>query len=378
MKLGAILVNYDKQDMMLKKIDSKSIIFRNIEALVKLNINRIYIIIDNESYRSYVKEEFNVEYLFNNYGTKGAIYCLSGLINEEDEVFIVNSNCYISNYEVFFDLCDKCFKEDKDIGIIENYNKDKLAYYFRGNQLINLFKKIKQYGLEEILINDKTLTICEKEKLFNINNYRDLMKVTKLYYQNNCFKLLECGVQIIDVNNTYISENVMIGEGSVIYPNNYILGKSSIGNNSVVHPNCYIEDSVIGQDCFVGPFAHLKCKAFVGDNCVIGAFVEVKNSKIKNGVKAKHHAYLGDVEVGEKSNIGCGTIVANYDGKKKHKSKLGDKCFIGSNVTLVSPINVGNNCVIGAGSTIVENVEDNSLAIARSRQINKKDYYLKD
>ena len=101
----------------------------------------------------------------------------------------------------------------------------------------------------------------------------------------------------------------------------------------------------------------------------------MKNSNIANNVKAKHHIYLGDVDVGENTNIGCGVITANYDGKNKHKSFIGKNCFVGSNVTFVSPIRVGDNCVIGAGSTIVSNVKENSLSIARERQINKDNYY---
>ena len=111
------------------------------------------------------------------------------------------------------------------------------------------------------------------------------------------------------------------------------------------------------------------------DNVVVGAFVEMKNSELKKNVKAKHHAYLGDVFVDENSNIGCGVISANYDGKNKHKSYIGKSSFIGSNVTIVSPVKIGNNVVVGAGSTIVKDIKDKSLAIARERQINKESYY---
>ena len=166
-----------------------------------------------------------------------------------------------------------------------------------------------------------------------------------------------------------------IGRDVEIYPNNYLVGDCSIGDNSVIFPNCYIEDSVIGEACCIGPFSNLKKGCYIDDKVIVGAFVEVKNSVIKSGVKAKHHAYLGDVEIGQETNIGCGVIVANYDGEKKHKTHIGKKVFVGSNVTIISPVEIGSNVVVGAGSTIVKDISDNSLAIARERQVNKENYY---
>ena len=138
--------------------------------------------------------------------------------------------------------------------------------------------------------------------------------------------------------------------------------------------NCFLEDCVIGEKVFVGPFSNIKKGSSIGDNNVIGAFVEVKNSSLKMNVKAKHHAYLGDVDIGNNCNVGCGVIFANYDGKNKHRSRIGNGVFIGSNTTIVSPVKVGEKAFLAAGSTIVNDVENRSLAIARCRQINKSDY----
>lgn len=190
-----------------------------------------------------------------------------------------------------------------------------------------------------------------------------------------CLKHRRAGVRIIDPSNTYIDKDVVIGDNVTIYPNNYIYGLSVIGNNTIIYPNCLIVDSVIGENCEIGPFSNIKQKSKIGNNSIIGAYVEVKNGLLKENVKAKHHAYLGDVDIDEGCNIGCGVIFANYDGKNKHRSTVYKNVFIGSNVTIVSPVVIKENAFVAAGSTIVENVESYSLAIARTRQINKLKYY---
>ena len=190
-----------------------------------------------------------------------------------------------------------------------------------------------------------------------------------------CYKFVEKGVKIMDLSNTYIGEDVVIGKNVVIYPNNYIYGCVEIGDNTIIYPNCFIVNSSIGENCEIGPFSNIKQGSKIGYNSIIGAYVEVKNSLLKGNVKAKHHAYLGDVDIDEGTNIGCGVIFANYDGKKKHRSIVGKNVFIGSNVTVVSPVNIGEKSFIAAGSTIVEDVNSYSLAIARNRQINKLKYY---
>lgn len=193
--------------------------------------------------------------------------------------------------------------------------------------------------------------------------------------QKNCLKHIRAGVKIIDLSTTYIEKEVVIGKNVIIYPNNYICGSSEIRDNTIIYPNCLIMDSVIGENCEIGPFSNIKQKSKIGNNSIIGAYVEVKNSLLKDNVKAKHHAYLGDVDIDDGCNIGCGVIFANYDGKNKHRSTIYKNVFIGSNVTIVSPIVIKENAFIAAGSTIVENVDANSLAIARNRQINKLKYY---
>jgi bifunctional UDP-N-acetylglucosamine pyrophosphorylase/glucosamine-1-phosphate N-acetyltransferase len=196
------------------------------------------------------------------------------------------------------------------------------------------------------------------------------------------------GIIIVDPEHTYIEPAVKVGLGTEILPGTHLRGKTVIGARCTIGPDCYIEASTIQDDCVVrysvieealvrrgstiGPYAHLRPQADIGPEARIGNFVEVKASRIGQGVKVGHLSYIGDADVGEYSNIGAGTITCNYDGKQKHHTKIGKRAFIGSNTALVAPINIGDDAFIGAGSTITENVPDGELALGRARQQNKQ------
>ena len=165
------------------------------------------------------------------------------------------------------------------------------------------------------------------------------------------------GVTIEDINTTYIYDGVEIGMDTVIHPNTTI--KSEV---------------VIGEDCEIGPNAYIREGCKIANNVKIGNFVEIKKAIIGEGTKVPHFIYLGDCEVGEKCNIGCGTITCNYDGLHKSKTIIGNHAFIGSNTNLVAPVTLGNETFVAAGSTITEDVPDYALAIARQRQTNKEDW----
>lgn len=200
-------------------------------------------------------------------------------------------------------------------------------------------------------------------------------------------------VKYIDKNNCYIDDCVEIGDGSIIYPFVVIEGNCTIGNNCIIGPGCFIRDSVIGDNsCIysshifnsnigssvnVGPYSFIREGVSVNNDCRIGSFVELKRSSINSSSKISHLSYIGDSEVGSGVNIGGGVITANYDGIKKNKTIINDGAFIGSNSSLIAPVNIGFNSVVGASSCIVEGVPNNSLAIARSKQVNKIDYYNK-
>jgi len=170
----------------------------------------------------------------------------------------------------------------------------------------------------------------------------------------------------------YISNNTQIGEKNTLRPFNDITSSKTEANCLIAASN--IENSEIKNDVKIGPMAHLRPHSVIEDNVKIGNFVEVKNSTMRKSSKASHMSYIGDGDVGEGSNIGCGTIFCNYDGKNKNKTILHNNVFVGSNCNLVAPIEIGENALIGAGSTITENVPSNALSIARARQVNKENY----
>lgn len=189
------------------------------------------------------------------------------------------------------------------------------------------------------------------------------------------------GVKFIDKKHTYIGKGVKFGRGVVVYPNNYIYGNCEIGNGVVLMPNNYILNSKIGNNCkisfsfleeceikngvTIGPFARIRQNTIVGNGCKIGNFVEIKNSCLGDGTKAGHLAYVGDANVGENCNIGCGAIFVNYNGKTKNKTVVEDNCFIGSNVNLIAPLNIKKCSYITAGATVVQDTNEYDFVIGR-------------
>ncbi len=201
------------------------------------------------------------------------------------------------------------------------------------------------------------------------------------------------GVNFVDINTVYIDEDVTIGKGTLIGPNVTIQSGSKIGENCTIMQSTRISNTIIGDDVSiessvlvdsevgdqttVGPFAYLRPKSKVGKKCKIGDFVEVKNSNMGDGSKASHLTYIGDADVGENVNLGCGVVFVNYDGTNKARSTVEDNAFVGCNVNLVSPVTVKSGAYVAAGSTITEDVNENALAIARQRQSNIEDWVSK-
>jgi len=198
------------------------------------------------------------------------------------------------------------------------------------------------------------------------------------------------GVTIINSDQTYISQEVIIGQDAVIYPNTFIEGASIIGEDSIIGPNAKVVnsqvgkgtsveqstvlESTIGDRTTVGPYAYIRPNSQIGNEIKIGDFVEVKNAVIGDGTKISHLTYVGDADVGKKVNFGCGTVVVNYDGQKKCRTTIEDEAFIGCNTNLVSPVTVHTRAYTAAGSTVTKDVPEESLAIARSRQTNIEEW----
>lgn len=204
-------------------------------------------------------------------------------------------------------------------------------------------------------------------------------------------------LKILDKKSVFIDSTVVIGNNVTIYENNRIIGNTIIKDNVTILPGCYIIDSVIEdgskinasqldnaiveKDCDVGPFARLRPKAVIKSNAKIGNFVEIKNATIGKGSKVSHLAYVGDADIGENCNIGCGAIFVNYNGRTKNRTTVGDQCFIGSNCNIIAPVNIESKSYICAGTTVTENVMTDDFVIGRVRQEvkqNRAHKYLKE
>ncbi len=174
-------------------------------------------------------------------------------------------------------------------------------------------------------------------------------------------KLIAKNVKIIDPKNTYIEPDVEVGEGTIIYPNNYIKNGTKIGKNCVLLPNNFIEKSVIGDFVSLGPCSHIRPETQICNNVKIGNFCEIKACFVGDSCKISHLTYIGDAILGKRCNLGCGVITANFNGKIKQKTVIGNDCFIGCNTNLIAPVNIGNNCYICAGATVEKGLPKNSF-----------------
>ena len=234
------------------------------------------------------------------------------------------------------------------------------------------------------------ISIKDGEKIFlGVNTMVQLSQTEKHQRHSINIKHLENGVRLIDPDTTYIGEDVVISSGVTIYPNVHLRGKTIIKENAIIEtgtvinnstigslvsilPYSVIDDSIIKNESAVGPFARIRPGSNIGEKCKIGNFVETKKVSLSSGVKVSHLSYVGDAEVGENSNIGCGFITCNYDGKDKHKTKIGKNCFIGSDSQTIAPVNIADNCYIASGSTINKDLSEGDFAISRGRQVVKE------
>lgn len=187
-------------------------------------------------------------------------------------------------------------------------------------------------------------------------------------------KFLKNGVKMMAPDTVFFSKNTKIGKNVTIDPYVVISKNVSLGNNVRILSFSHLEGVTIENNVSVGPYARLRPGTILKSGSKIGNFVEVKKSLIGKKSKLNHLSYIGDTKLGKEVNIGAGTITCNYDGKDKHKTKIGDSSFIGSNSSLVAPITIGKNALVGAGSTITKDVPDNALGVSRSKQNNVKDW----
>ena len=291
---------------------------------------------------------------------------------EEQQVVEINTGTYCFDNKVLFETLKKVTNNNAQG---EYYLPDVIGILQAEGALVAAY--VTDDFTETLGINDRVV-LAEAERVMR-------HRLAEMHMRN--------GVTIINPDNTYISADAEIGRDTVLQPGTMIEGKTVIGDGCTIGPNSQIVDSTIGDqttihssvvlqseigsNTAIGPFAHIRPETNLGDSVRIGNFVEVKKSTLGDGSKAAHLSYIGDANVGSGVNFGCGTIVVNYDGKKKHVTTVEDDAFIGCNSNLIAPVTVGKGAYVAAGSTISKNVPKNSLAIARVRQENKEDYVSK-
>lgn len=288
---------------------------------------------------------------------------------EERYVKEINTGTYCFDNQALFSALKKVSNENVQG---EYYLPDVIEILKEEGEVVTAFQSS---DFEETLgVNDR-VALSQAEQILR-------KRINEMHMRN--------GVTIIDPLTTFIEADVQIGQDTVINPGSFIKGKSIIGQDCLIGPNtevsnCEIGDgtevfqsvvheSSIGSFVKIGPFAHVRPQSDIKDSVKIGNFVEIKKTVFGKGSKASHLSYIGDAEVGENVNIGCGSITVNYDGKNKYLTKIEDNVFIGCNSNLVAPVTVGEGAYVAAGSTITQDVPQQALSVARARQVNKEDY----
>ncbi len=270
---------------------------------------------------------------------------------------------------------------------------------FKALKLVDCDNAKKEYYLTDIVSIIRqwskvgTYICSDSYKLMGIDDLATLATVEEQMRKRKNAALLNYGVRLVNADSIMIGTEVKIGKGTVIYPNSHLLGQTVVGENAVIGPGTElvdtivgdystvklstIENSQIGKNTDVGPYAHLRNQSIIGDNCRIGNYVEIKNSLIGNNVKVAHLTYIGDTTCGNNVNWGCGTVTVNYDGKNKYRTVIGNDVFIGCNSNLIAPITIEDDAFIAAGSTITKGIEKGDFVIARTQQVTKKKYAMK-
>ncbi|MBC6415124.1 MAG: bifunctional UDP-N-acetylglucosamine diphosphorylase/glucosamine-1-phosphate N-acetyltransferase GlmU [Bdellovibrionales bacterium] len=299
------------------------------------------------------------------------------------------------------------FEGDQLIDIIEAYEVEKknvnsefsnAGLYLVKSELIQKYLPLVKKNIKEEYNLTDLISILSKHKYkvraievpwhvaYGINNQRELSLANSIAFESNCHKHLQNGVVILNINHTYIEDEVLIGQGSLIYPGVFLRGRTKIGafcaiesqacvfdsvirNYVNIKAGSYIEGSLVGERSVIGPYAHLRPETEIGESCRVGNFVETKKIKLGKNSKVSHLSYLGDAEIGENVNVGCSTVTCNYGtDKKKRTTKINDNAFIGSGVQLIAPVEIGQSAVIGAGSVITKDVPNKSLSLERNDQ----------
>ena len=427
MKICAIILSAGKSKRFnsdlpkfVHSISGKQLIDFNIEALEKnKNINQIKIITSKTN--SHFIESKNKELFIQNPidGTGGAIKQFYNSNKNFDYYLVLLADMPIFDYKIINNFLSDGIKSKVDISVLSQNANNPSGYgriILNKNRLIKIVeesdcnadeKKVKLVNTGIFLISKKSIKnvfsliknkikkeyyitdlidishkqnlklkayINDKSPILGVNNFKELNDLEKISQDIIKSKLINSGVKILHPETVYIETDVQISKDVIIEPNVVIKKGVKILKGTTIKSFSYLENCYVGKNCLIGPFARLRPEAILEEGVKIGNFVEIKNSKLASKVKVNHLSYLGDSTIGKNSNIGAGTITCNFDGKNKFHSKIGDNCFIGTNSSIIAPVNIGNNSYIAAGSVITKNVPKNYFSISRAKQKNLKNF----
>lgn len=364
MNTAIIFIKNDKELELAKSlILGKKLVDYTIHTLTKLDLDNIYLIGgDDLEVQNVIKRDKVSEIIDDLKLSDGKCLLLSPfypLLSKKDYLSIMNN-------------------EDAD-GVVSLDENGTCAVFLLPNDRLESFENVDFKELSVTSLNTKRV-----KSLADITDFTEEIKM-----RINA-KHIANGVNIVDPYSTYIGQDVIIDKTTIIYPGTVIEGKCLIGKANVITGSSYlintivgdgnnivssrITDSIIHNQTNIGPNAHVRNSSEIYDEVKIGNYVEVKNTKIGKLTRVAHLAYLGDSQIGEDVNIGCGVITINYDGTRKYATIIKDHAFIGSNANLIAPITIGEYAMVAAGSTVDEDVLDGDMAISRLYQTNKKGY----
>lgn len=319
---------------------------------------------------SLLKKPGSMGRIIRNGGELRAIVEVADASAETLKIRETNTGIYVAQAEVL----------NRYLPQIQNHNA-KSEYYF--TDIVSLCQEA----------GEKMVAVRARPSVgFGVNSQMELAKATQVLFNRKRKAMMDQGVLMIDPRTAFVEEEVEVGSGTVLYPNVYLRGKTRVGAYCVIESGSYlaharvddgvhikaysyIESSYVAAKASVGPFARLRPETEIGSEAHIGNFVELKKTKFGARSKAGHLSYIGDATVGEEVNIGCGTITCNYAvDRKKYRTMIGDRVFVGSDTQFVAPVIIGDDAVIGSGSTITKDVPAKALAVARGRQVVKENW----
>lgn len=430
-----------KINKVMHKVVDRPIIGHLVEKLETIGTQKTDVVVgyQQEQIREYLQDRVEYSFQDEQLGTAHALKQVQSLKDKEGKTIILVGDAPLIQVETMNQLFDAAQEADLVIltaqlqdplhygrvirdntgevkGIVEyadtNDEQKNINEIFTGVMVIDnqlLFKYINQVDnnntkgeyyhtdLVKLLANDKhvvkAIRIRDVDETMGVNDRIQLASANLWLQRKINEHWMNEGVTLLHPERTYISIETKLESDVTIYPNVHIRGKSLIKTGTVILPGSWIENSVIGENSridsskimdsqigngsIVGPFSHVRMNCEIGDNVRIGNFNELKNTTVKKDSRMAHLSYLGDAQVGEDVNIGCGVVSVNYDGKNKYETVIEDQAFIGSGSNLIAPIKVGKQAVVAAGSTISNDVKAGDMVIERSPEIVKEGKGLK-